>query len=205
MMFIPECFKIKDQDTIYELIEQHSFATLISQLDGKPYATHLPLVLHTDEQALYGHIAQENKQWIEGEKQQVLAIFQGPHCYISPTYYETTKAVPTWDYVSVHVYGKMEIIKEKDIILQSLTELVNKYEKLESPYNYQDLEPRMIDGMIGELVAFKIKISKIEAQGKLSQNHPAERQELIIKHLERNSDQNDKQVAALMRKNLLNQ
>ncbi len=202
-MFIPDCFNVDDEETIYEYIEKYSFATLISQDNGEPYATHLPLLLNKDERVLYGHMAHANKQWVEGGKQQILAIFHGPHCYISPTYYETTKAVPTWDYVSVHVYGKMEIMSERDKILNSLTDLVDKYEEADSQYNFQDLDSRMIDSMTRELVAFKIRITKIEAQAKLSQNHPVERQKLIIKHLESQSDQNNKQVAALIRQNLM--
>ena len=111
-MYIPKYFQIDDQDIIEDFIEKYSFATLFSQHNGEPYATHLPLLLNKDEQALYGHFARPNKQWEDGEKQLILAVFQGPHCYISPSWYETNRAVPTWNYVSVHVYGKMEIIEE---------------------------------------------------------------------------------------------
>lgn len=202
-MFIPECFTIDDEEAIYDFIEEYSFATLFSQHNGEPYATHLPLLLDRDQFALYGHMARANKQWEEVGNQQVLAVFHGPHCYISPIYYETTKAVPTWDYVSIHVYGKMEIVSEKNVILHTLNSLVNKYEKADSSYHYLDLDSSMVEGMIRELVAFKIKITKIEAQAKLSQNHPVERQEMIVKHLENNPNQNDKQIAALIKRNLI--
>ncbi len=128
-------------------------------------------------------------------------VFHGPHCYISPSWYETTKAVPTWNYVAVHLYGEMEILEDEKMIFESLNGLVNKYESPHSTYNLNEVEPSFIKGMSKGIVAFKIKITKIEAKAKLSQNHPVERQELIIKHLEGTSDQDNIQVASLMKKN----
>lgn len=201
-MYIPKHFKIDDEEVIYDFIEEYGFATLFSQHKGEPCATHLPLMLNKSKNALYGHFARPNEQWKDAENQQVLAVFQGPHCYISPTWYETTKAVPTWNYVSIHLYGKMEIIEDRKEIFDSLNDLVNKYERPDSPYNLMDVEPSFIEGMSKGIVAFRIKITKIEAKAKLSQNHPVERQELIIKHLENTSQQDNIQVASLMKKNL---
>lgn len=203
-MYIPKHFRIDDEDVMYDFIENYSFATLFTQHHGEPYATHLPLLLNKGERALYGHFARPNGQWQDAENQQVLVVFHGPHCYISPSWYETTRAVPTWNYVSIHVYGKMEIIEDEKIMLNSLNDLVKKYERPESPYDLNNLESSFIEGMSKGIVPFKINISKIEGKAKLSQNHPAERQELIIKQLERTSNQDNIQVASLMKKNLLN-
>lgn len=201
-MYIPKHFQLKDEEIIYDFIEKYSFATLFSQHNGEPYATHLPLTLNKGESALYGHFARPNEQWKDIEYQQVLAVFQGPHSYISPSWYETTMAVPTWNYVSIHLYGKMEIVKDQKVIFDSLNDMVNKYENPDSPYNLNDVDSSFIEGMSKGIVAFKIKITKIEAKAKLSQNHPVERQELIIKHLENTSQQDNIQVASLMKKNL---
>ena len=201
-MYIPKHFQLKDEEIIYDFIEKYSFATLFSQHNGEPYATHLPLTLNKGESALYGHFARPNEQWKDIEYQQVLAVFQGPHSYISPSWYETTMAVPTWNYVSIHIYGKMQIVKDQKVIFDSLNDMVNKYESTDSPYNLIDVDSRFIEGMGKGIVAFKIKITKIEAKAKLSQNHPVERQELIIKHLENTSQQDNIQVASLMKKNL---
>ncbi|WP_221563277.1 FMN-binding negative transcriptional regulator [Alkalihalobacillus sp. TS-13] len=201
-MYIPKHFNIDDEEVIYDFIEKYGFATLFSQYKGEPYATHLPLVLNKSEKALYGHFARPNEQWKDVENQQVLAVFQGPHCYISPTWYETTKAVPTWNYVSIHLYGKMEIVEDRKVIFDSLNDLVTKYETPDSTYNLNDVEPGYIEGLSKGIVVFKIKITKIEAKAKLSQNHTVERQELIIKHLENTSQQDNIQIASLMKKNL---
>ncbi len=202
-MYIPKHFKIDDDEVIYDFIEKYGFATLFSQHRGEPYATHLPLMLNKSDNALYGHVARPNEQWKDAENQQVLVVFQGPHSYISPSSYESMKAVPTWNYVSIHAYGKMKIIEDENVIFDSLNDLVNKYESPDSPYNLNDIEPNFIQGMSKGIVAFRIKITKIEAKAKLSQNHSVERQELIIKHLENTSQQDSLQVASLMKKNLL--
>jgi transcriptional regulator len=202
-MYIPKHFKIEDEGTINDFIEKHSFATVYSQHNGEPYATHLPLMLKKDENALYGHFARANGQWKDIENQVVLVVFQGPHCYISPSWYETTEAVPTWNYVTAHLYGNVELIEDKKVIFDSLNDLVNKYEKSDSPYNLNNVEPGFIKGMTKGIVAFKINITKVEAKAKLSQNHPAQRQELIIGHLENTFQHDDIQVASLMKKNLM--
>ncbi|MDM5334064.1 FMN-binding negative transcriptional regulator [Ureibacillus composti] len=203
-MYIPKHFQINDDEFIYEMIEQYSFATLFSVHNGEPYATHLPLILNKTENALSGHFARQNEQWKVINNQKVLVVFQGPHCYISPSWYETGQAVPTWNYVSVHVYGELEIVEDQTVILDSLSEMVNKYESPVSSYDYRDVDPKYIEGMRKGIVAFKIKITKIEAKAKLSQNHSVERQELVIRELEKSSDQDNLQIASLMKKNLVN-
>lgn len=201
-MYIPKYFKIDDEEVIYDFIEKNGFATVFSQHNGEPYATHLPLMLNESKNALFGHFARPNEQWKDIDDQQILAVFQGPHCYISPTWYETTKAVPTWNYVSIHIYGKMEIVEDKKVIYNSLNDLVNKYESIDSIYNLDNVESSFIEGMSKGIVAFKLKITKIEAKAKLSQNHPVERQKLIIKHLEDTPQQDNIQIASLMKRNL---
>ncbi|MCM3181136.1 FMN-binding negative transcriptional regulator [Cytobacillus horneckiae] len=201
-MYIPKYFKIDDEEVIYDFIEKNGFATVFSQHNGEPYATHLPLMLNESKNALFGHFARPNEQWKDIDDQQILAVFQGPHCYISPTWYETTKAVPTWNYVSIHIYGKMEIVEDKKVIYNSLNDLVNKYETIDSIYNLDNVESSFIEGMSKGIVAFKLKITKIEAKAKLSQNHPVERQKLIIKHLEDTHQQDNIQIASLMKRNL---
>ncbi|WP_144475659.1 FMN-binding negative transcriptional regulator [Cytobacillus oceanisediminis] len=201
-MYIPKHFKIEDEVKICEFIEKYSFATLYSTHLGEHYATHLPLILKKDENALYGHFARPNGQWKDIENQSVLVVFQGPHCYISPSWYEIKDAVPTWNYVSIHIYGNVELIEDEKVIYDCLDEMVNKYEKPDSPYNLINVDSKYIEGMSKGIVAFKINITKIEGKAKLSQNHPAERQGLIIENLDKSSNQNDLEVASLMKKYL---
>ncbi|MCI0765246.1 FMN-binding negative transcriptional regulator [Bacillus sp. TL12] len=202
-MYIPKYFDVKDEATKYEMIEQNSFATLFSQHNGAPYATHLPLLLNRNERTLYGHFARPNEQWKDMGNQEVLVVFQGPHCYISPSWYETNKAVPTWNYVAVHVYGEMEIVVDEQELIDSLRDLVNKYEDQASSYSLDEVEPSYIEGLSKGIVGFKIKINRIEGKWKLSQNHSAERQELVVKQLEQMDSENHKAIAMLMKENLI--
>ncbi len=167
-MYIPKYFAIQDEEMKYETIEQNSFATLFSQHNGEPYATHLPLLLNRETLTLYGHFARPNAQWKDSENQQVLAIFQGPHSYISPSWYETNKAVPTWNYVAVHVYGELEVVEDKQELLNSLQDLVHKYEDPQSTYSLDDVDPDYMAGLSKGIVGFKIKINKIEGKAKRS-------------------------------------
>jgi transcriptional regulator len=201
-MYIPKHFKIDNDEEIYEFIEKNSFATLFSKHDGDPYATHLPLLLNREKGFLYGHFARQNGQWKDIENQNVLVIFQGPHCYISPSWYETEQAVPTWNYIAIHVYGELEIVKEEKEVFESLVDMVNKYEEPDSSYQLENVDENYIKGMSKGIVGFKIKMNKIEGKAKLSQNHPVARQELIIKQLENSVDQNNVHIAELMKKNL---
>ncbi|SHE32501.1 negative transcriptional regulator, PaiB family [Seinonella peptonophila] len=200
-MYIPPQFRIEDDNTIYEVINKYSFATLISQHHEKPWATHLPLILDQSQKYLYGHFARPNPQWKEIESQAVLAIFHGPHCFISPSWYETNKAVPTWNYISVHVYGQVKIIEGNEL-MESLKDMVLKYEEPNSSYQLDQVEASYIDGMSKGIVGFKIKIDRLEGKAKLSQNHPKERQKLIIRQLEQSKQSDDQQIATLMKGNL---
>jgi transcriptional regulator len=201
-MYIPKHFKMDNDEVMYDFIEKNSFATLFSQHNGEPYATHLPLLLNKEEGFLYGHFARQNQQWKDIANQEVLVIFQGPHCYISPSWYETNQAVPTWNYVAIHVYGQLEIVEDEQEVFESLSDMVNKYEKPDSSYQLKDVDSGFIKGMSKGIVGFKIQIRKIEGKAKLSQNHPLARQELIIKQLENSEDQNDIHIAQLMKKNI---
>lgn len=198
MMYIPKHFEIKDEEMIYEVIEKNSFATLFSQHQGHPYATHLPLTLDKQKRHLYGHFAKPNKQWKDIEDQEVLAVFQGPHCYISSSWYETNKAVPTWNYVSAHVYGKVEIIDGEEM-MDSLHQMVLKYEDPNSSYQWDQLDAHFLEGQAKGIVGFKIKIDKIEGKAKLSQNHSAERLKLVISQLEQSTSEDEREIASHMK------
>ena len=201
-MYIPTHFKIKEETLAFDIIKEHSFATLFSQHNGMPFATHLPLILNKDNSYLYGHFARPNPQWKNIKNQTVLAIFHGPHCYISPSWYETNKAVPTWNYVAVHVYGEVELLEDEHELMSSLNDMVLKYEAPDSSYSLQDVDTEFLAGMNKGVQGFKIKINKIEGKAKLSQNHPLQRQELVVNQLEQISNTDEQQISLLMKANL---
>ncbi|NOV02603.1 FMN-binding negative transcriptional regulator [Paenibacillus planticolens] len=201
-MYIPPYFEIKDRSLMHDIIEQNGFATLISQHQNRPFATHLPLILDRTNECLYGHVARPNPQWRELGQQEVLVIFQGPHSYISPSWYETSKSVPTWNYVAVHVYGQAHLIDDEQEVMASMQSLIAKYEEPDSPYELGSVDPAYLAGLNQGIQGFKINITSMEGKAKLSQNHPAERQELVIQRLEALNRENERKIAALMKGNL---
>ncbi|MQR87049.1 FMN-binding negative transcriptional regulator [Bacillus megaterium] len=201
-MYIPKHFKMNDEQIMYDFIEDNGFATLFSHHNEKPYATHLPLMLNRKEGTLSGHFARPNQQWKDAENQEILAVFQGPHCYISPSWYETNQAVPTWNYEAVHVYGTMKMIEEPKELLGLLSKMVAKYESPKSTYTLNEVDSAYINGLSKGIVGFKIDITNMEGKQKLSQNHSVERQQLVIEKLEQTSRENEQKVAELMKQNV---
>ncbi len=125
-MYTPAHFKNENTEELREFIRHHGFAVLVSQVDKKLWATHLPLILKEDNK-LTGHVSRGNKQWKElSDSMEVLVIFTGPHTYISSSWYDHEN-VPTWNYEAVHVYGKVRVIEGEELI-NSLRSLTNKYE-----------------------------------------------------------------------------
>src|SRR5688500_10398700 len=115
-MYTPASFRVDDRPTLHTFMERYSFATLCSSANAELEATHLPLLLDRDvapHGRLIGHMARPNRQWERAAGSQVMAIFSGPHSYISPTWYESNETVPTWNYVAVHAYGVLRLIEEE--------------------------------------------------------------------------------------------
>lgn len=203
-MYTPKHFKIHDKKEIYEFINSNSFAILISNNKGKLNASHIPVLLKSDEgenRFLYGHVAKANRQ-LENIDEEVLVIFPGAHKYISPVWYETNQAVPTWNYLSVHVYGKIEILHEKEEKIKIIRDVVKYFEGDESKYKVDELKPGYLDGLLKGITAFKIEITELQGKQKISQNHPEERQLRVINELEKLNDQDSIEIAARMKNNL---
>lgn len=203
-MYIPKHFILNEKEAVYKIIEDNSFATMFSQHDGRPFATHLPLTLDRTEEVLIGHVARQNPQLKDMQDQQVLAVFLGPHSYISPSWYETNTAVPTWNYTAVHVYGEAEMIESEQELMKSLRNLVDTYEKPDSSYELGKADPAYIKGLSKGIVGFKIKITRIEGKSKLSQNHPIKRRESVIEQLEQLKNENAQHIARLMKETIMN-
>jgi transcriptional regulator len=183
-MYIPEQYKNENISEVRKFITENSFGILVSQVDGKPWATHIPLELDSDNEGndiLVSHIAKANPQWKQfSEATEVLCIFNGPHSYVSSSWYKDEE-VPTWNYISVHVYGTLKIIDEQAVIA-SMHKLVDKYEQnSECPISINNLSSKTMRQVKG-VVGFQIKITEIQAAKKLSQgreqDHPRITEEL---------------------------
>ena len=201
-MYVPTHFAESNLVELHDAMERYSFATLISQAGGEPFASHLPLLLERDTApngTLIGHMARANPQWQEAAGQRVLAGFSGPHAYISPTWYAADKTVPTWNYVAVHAYGRLELIEDLAEAEAVLRSTIETYEAAQpSPWKLEE-SPEFVTRLTQQIVAFRIPIERIEGKWKLNQNHPPERRAKVIAELESRSDQNSREIARLMR------
>ncbi|TGM72833.1 FMN-binding negative transcriptional regulator [Leptospira mtsangambouensis] len=200
-MYIPEHFQM-ETEFIYQSIEENPFSVLVSDSENGLVATHLPLLLSDDKQKLVGHFAKPNPQKGSVGKE-VLCIFSGPHCYISPSWYETERAVPTWNFTAVHVKGILNIVDDPEKIQKSLFAIVQRFEPKDSKYQIESVDTNYIEGLKKGIVPFEIQITHIEGKQKLSQNHSVERRNLVISNLDLLPGENEKAIASLMRKNLI--
>ena len=201
-MYIPASFERSDPDELHALVERHGFGLLVSQHDGEPLASHLPLLLERGagrRGCLVGHMAKANPQWRQADGQTVLATFSGPHAYVSPSWYEAQDVVPTWNYAAVHVYGRFQAIDDAQALVEIVRGFVAFYER-NMPVPWQMPEDDFIHRMTQSIVGFRIPIDRIEGKWKLSQNQPAERRQKVIAALDRRGDENSLAVAEMMRK-----
>lgn len=199
-MYTPTPFRMPDAAEIHAFMREYSFATLVTLGEGGMTATHLPLLLDAEagpHGTLLGHMARANPQWrdVTGE---ALAIFAGPHAYISPTWYESPGTVPTWNYAAVHAYGPLRLVEDRDGLHDILTRSVAFHERrMPRPWSYDVADPD-IDRMLEAIVGFRFEISRLEGKAKLNQNHPEERRRRVIRALENQGDVDSKAIAELM-------
>jgi transcriptional regulator len=207
MVYIPKYFRITNVDEIWDFVQKNSFATIITTEQVKPIATHLPLVLKKkgDDYYLTGHMAYGNSQWRTFVTcEDVLVMFQGPHAYISSSWY-SHENVPTWNYQAIHMYGKASIL-EKDELIEELTGMLKKYEQdRENPVLWDKLSPELLENQLKGIVGFKIKVAEVQAAYKLSQNRNETDYINIINNLQNEENPHSKQMSELMGNRLKNQ
>jgi transcriptional regulator len=203
-MYLPPLFAVEDLGQIQDFIDQYSFATVVTQRNGELIASHVPFLLGRGVEpygVLHAHLAVRNPQLDHFRSgTQALVIFQGPHCYVSPSWYVHPENVPTWNYTAVHAYGVPKIAAPADTAVY-LRELVRKHEKaFEHPWDFDPNAP-WIQRLLPGIVAFEIKIEKLEGKFKLNQNRTAADRESVIRTLSASSDPAQKAIADLMAEN----
>ena len=201
-MYNPKQFQMSELAPMHALIRQHNFGILVTQHDGAPFATHLPFMLDA-ERGPYGtllaHVARPNPQWHDlAEGREALAIFQGPHAYISPSWYTVAPSVPTWNYAIVHAYGRPRIVSDPTELHTMLARLVDMHEagfvepwRMDLPADYME---RMMRGVVG----FELQITRLEGKEKLSQNRSAEDRAGVVAALRPSADPLVAAVAGMM-------
>jgi transcriptional regulator len=199
-MYIPRRYEEKDKEKIHAFIRANSFAILISVREGRPMGTHIPLQLETDEAGqdiLMGHISIGNDQkHMLTDGAEVLAIFPGPHAYISPRWYTAMK-VPTWNYLSVHAYGTIRIV-EGEALRAALSRLIDNYEhQMPQPVHIDEIPEKELKADLRGIKGFQITVTEFQAAFKLSQNRDEQSYHQVIDHLAE-GDETARAVAAEM-------
>ena len=190
-MYIRKHFKITDREEIFSFIEHNAFGQIISTLQGKLFSTHIPFLVSDDRQKLFGHFARQNPQSKDINGQEVMITLEGPHGYISPSWY-LNPGVPTWNYQAVHIYGVCRILPELDAVKTIVDTLSNKYEEAFETY----WEPDYNAGMLKHIIGFELEITDIQCKYKLSQNRAEQDRESVITHLQ---DRGSKELADAVR------
>jgi transcriptional regulator len=200
-MYIPAAFAETDLTKLHDFIEQYSFGLLVSQLDALPFASHLPFLLERTSGphgTLVGHMARANPQWQQANGQTALAIFFGPHAYISPSWYQAEQVVPTWNYAAVHAYGRVQIIEDEGSLSGIVQQSVRVYEQaMPRPWSFDD-SSTFVKRLLGQIVGFRMEIEKLEGKWKLNQNHPVERRKRVVQVLRKQTDESAQAIASLM-------
>jgi transcriptional regulator len=204
-MYVPSHFDLKNADAARALMRNRPFASLVTTSeDGAPFVTHLPLLLEDDGSPhgrLIGHVARANPHWqLFGRGTPSLAVFHGPHAYISPSWYTSPNLVPTWNYTAVHAYGTPRIFTDDAAALAVVERLAAWFEaSLPQPWSTARLPPGNALAQMKGIVAFEMPIDRLQAKSKVGQNRlPVDRRS-AADALAAQGGEDNTAIAALMR------
>lgn len=202
-MYIPSSFLETDLPKLHELMHVYNFALLISHGESAPEASHLPFIIDRtsgEYGTLITHMARANQHWkMLTPDAEVLVIFQGAHSYISSRWYTPSGVVPTWNYATVHAYGKPRLIHEPESLRQIVTDLVERHEGVGL---VSELQAEFPDNLLKAIVGIEIPITRLEGKFKMNQNRSQGDQQGVIHALEQSNHDDQQAVAAIMRENL---
>ncbi|MGN7787749.1 FMN-binding negative transcriptional regulator [Niabella sp. 22666] len=199
-MYTPKNYKFNDRGEMVSFMKRYSFATMVTNIDGKPVATQLPFVVEaTGERLLLSsHFALANEQARYIELQQSLIIFSEPHAYISPAHYDKKESVPTWDYMAVHAYGIAKIVSEAEQKMKLLEQMIGFYEP-EYHQQWSELTDKFKHGMLKGIVAFEIEVQELQGQKKLSQNKTVAERRRIVEQLQQSEQGVERDLAVYIK------
>lgn len=183
-MYIPPHFNEDRVDVLHHLIRDHGLATLVTYGPSGLIASHVPLVLDTSDPTepfgtLRGHLSRANQQWKDYSREvSALAIFAGPQHYITPSWYpaktEHGKVVPTWNYIVVHAYGRLETYDDRESLLANVEALTTQHEASRAePWKVSDAPASYIDAQLKGIIGISLRIDRLEGKWKISQNRSA--------------------------------
>ncbi|HEY3909777.1 MAG TPA: FMN-binding negative transcriptional regulator [Stellaceae bacterium] len=193
MVYLPPVFTEARPEVLIAHIERYDFGLLVSHGPAGLMASHIPFLIErsraesgAEELHLLGHLARPNPQVAEfADGGEVLAIFSGPHAYVSPGWYASRPAVPTWNYVDVHAYGALRLVEDDEWLRRFLHKLSARHEAgRAAPWRIADQPAAYIAGMIKGIIGLDIAVTRLEGKYKLSQNRPTADRPRIVAALE---------------------
>lgn len=208
-MYTPSAFAESRLDVLHAFVRANPFATLVTDDGDAPFASHIPLHLLQDAAhpngVLVGHVARGNPHWrLAAAARTSLAIFAGPHAYVSPSWYPGKAAhhreVPTWNYTVVHAYGRLEAFDEPDALLRLLESLTDAREAHRAErWRVSDAPDDYVRAQLRGIVGLRLPIARIEGKWKLGQNRTVEDRVGAADGLDAEGDANAQAVGAAMR------
>ncbi len=208
-MYVPDSFNETDRDQLLELCAQRPFATLVTPTAGELWVSHLPLLIRrrADQIVLAGHVARANRHWqAMGEGATTTAIFHGPHAYVSPTWYASAPAVPTWSYAVVHAIGQARVVRAEDdrgFVAALVRELTEAFEgRGGAGWSPSALPEDFATKNLQAIVGFELAVDRLEGKFKLGQNRSEEDRRGVIARLEAATSDESRALGALMRRTL---
>ncbi|MEE8453646.1 MAG: FMN-binding negative transcriptional regulator [Limibaculum sp.] len=206
-MYLRPTFTMTDRETQLNVIRDAGWGCIVGMRDGVPIASHLPFLVKGEpgRETLDGHMARANPHWKTfADGAEVLVVFQGPHTYVTPSLSKAERALPTWNYAAVHVYGRPVIVDAPDKVRALIKRLVDFREsRFDRPWRMESLGEGWVDRKLRGIVGFEPPIERMEAIFRLMQNRSAEDRRRVVDALAKSDDTNAQGVAALMRRHSL--
>lgn len=202
-MYIPKHYSVTDKAEILGFMRQYSFAAIVTVKDNFQTATHLPFLVSEEGEdvILTSHFARANPQWSEISNNLTLVIFSEPHAYVSPKHYDKEQNVPTWNYISVHAYGKGAVISETKKTFDVLEKMIDVYEA-DYKKQWDRLPADYKHKMAKAIVAFEIRVTDLQAKKKLSQNKTEQERRRIIESFSQSDSENERVISKFMKENV---
>ena len=205
-MYQVGAFREERIDVMHALMRNHRLVTLVTVNDGVPEANHLPLLIDPEPSphgTLRGHVARANPVWRQASGQEVLAIFQGPQAYVTPSWYpskrETGQVVPTWNYAVVHAYGSLVVREDREWLRNLVTRLTDQQEAgLPQPWRVDDAPADYLERMLGAIVGIEIPLTRLIGKWKVSQNRNGADRNGVVEGLEQLDDAQAQAMADLV-------
>jgi transcriptional regulator len=202
-MYPPSHFTESRPEILLQVMRENSFATVVTAAGGVPFVSHVPVLIDdggaSGAMRIRGHVSRANPQGKQLEaSEQVLAIFHGPHGYVSPSWYEAPRNVPTWNYITVHAYGRARLLDPSELGVQ-LSDLVELHERTAAtPWRLESLPEGYAENLMRAIVGFEIAVERIEGTLKLSQNRSSEDQRRVLAQMSGSVDPATRDVARWM-------